>query len=308
MSNRKKPKVVTVVGPTASGKTDLTIKLAEHFAGEVISADSRQVYCGLDIGTAKVTPEEMAGIPHHLIDVADVQTIYTAADFKRGASAAIADITSRGKLPIIAGGTFFYVDALLGNVQLPEVPPNETLRAELEEKDITELLALLTELDPTRAQTIDAQNKRRLIRAIEIAEVLGSVSAEKTECPYEVLTIGLITEKETLRERFGLRAKNWLEGGLLQEVEGLLAQGITKGRLQEIGFEYTLALELLDGGITEEQFTQKFIEKNWQYAKRQLTWLKRDQTIRWFDKDDKKIFEEVEGFYSRRFPRAVTSY
>lgn len=288
-----------VVGPTASGKSGLAIEISKRFLGEVISADSRQVYRGLDIGTAKVTNEEMDGVPHHLVDIVDLNEVYTAADFKRDADQIINDMVSRNRLPIVAGGTFFYVDTLLGKVQLPEVPPNEDLRAKLEDKTTEELSDQLKQLDSLSYTKVDRSNKRRLIRAIEIATELGSVPESKPiNCPYDALVIGLKVDKETLRERFKARAHGWLKEGLVKEVNGLLEQGVMKERLGEIGFEYLLTLELIDGQITEEEFVQKSIEKNWQYAKRQMTWLKRDENIIWFSKDDPEIFTTVASFLS----------
>lgn len=279
----KKQKLVIVVGATASGKSHLGVALAKEFDGEVISADSRQVYRGLDIGTAKATPEEMAGVPHHLIDIADVDTVYSATDFKRDAEAAIEDITSRGKLPLIVGGTFFYIDVLLGRVNLPDVPPDPMLRAHLEEMPHETLYRQLEELDPERAFKIDPHNKRRLVRALEIIHAVGKVpESSSNECPYDVLTIGLEVGREELRSRYESRAREWLERGFKEEVERLLGGGVSRDRLHEIGFEYRLMLEHLDGALDEEQFVQRFIEKNWQYAKRQLTWLRRDKSIEWF--------------------------
>lgn len=280
-----KPKVITVVGPTAAGKTGLAIKLTKQFDGEVISADSRQVYRGLDIGTAKVTEDEMQGVPHHLIDIVDVDTVYTANDFLRDADAAVANITERGKLPIIAGGTFFYVELLRRRMQPAPVPPDYTLRQELETKSTDELFTRLENKDPERAATIDPYNRRRLVRALEIVESLGAVPPARTNspCPYDILTLGITRPKEELRERFAARATVWLAQGLLNEVRGLLDQGISTARLQEFGFEYTLANELLEKSINEDTFIEKFVQKNWQYAKRQLTWLKRDPEIIWLD-------------------------
>ena len=288
-----KPKVIVVVGPTASGKTSLSVALAQQFNGEVISADSRQVYKGLDIGTAKATEAEMAGVPHHLIDVVDIDTTYSVTNFKVDANVAVTRILNRDKLPIIAGGTFFYVDALLGKSPISEVPPNEELRAELEKKYKQDLYKALEKLDPRRAAEIDPDNKRRLIRALEIVSAIGAVpKKEPGASPYDVLTIGIKTGKEELRERFKNRAQEWLENGFKEEVEKLLADGVTRERLQEIGFEYMLMLQFINGELDREAFIQKFIEKNWQYAKRQLMWLKRDKTIMWFSlKETKSIFE-----------------
>ena len=293
----KRPKVLVVVGPTASGKTALAIALAKRFDGEVISADSRQVYKKLDIGTAKVTREEMDGVPHHLIDVVDIDSVYTANDFKRDASLTITDITKRGKLPIIAGGTFFYLDTLLERITAPAVAPNPELRKALEAKSTEELAAQLEQKDPQRYLTIDRKNRRRLIRALEIVHELEYVPAPRSnKSPYDTCIIGIAVNHDKLREKFTDRAKEWLKTGFKEEVESLLEQGVSRERLKEIGFEYTLMLELIDGEVTEEEFIEKFVQKNWQYAKRQMTWLKRDKSIRWFEKDDPEIFEVVEGF------------
>lgn len=296
----QKPKIVVIVGPTASGKTSLSIEIAKKFDGEIISADSRQVYKGLDIGTAKVTEEEMQSVPHHLIDVVDVTTTYSAADFKQDAAAAIADVTARDKLPIIAGGTFFYIDTLLERIQLPNVPPDQELRSYFEDLDSGTLYSQLEKLDPKRALTVDANNKRRLVRALEIAYTAGKVprpNNAKKESPYNSLMIGIEVDREELRARFRERAAQWLDAGLREEVDGLLAEGVSRDRLREIGFEYTLTLSLVDGEIDEEEFIERYVQKNWQYAKRQMMWLRRDKTIHWFRRDETdKICREVRAF------------
>ena len=295
--SEKRPKVLVIVGPTASGKTGLAVALAKQFNGEVISADSRQVYKGLDIGTAKVTEEEMQGVSHHLIDVAEVKEVYSAADFVRDGQKAIADIISRDKLPIIAGGTFFYVDALLGRTSLPQVEPYPELRAELERKSEKELFAMLEKKDPHRASEIDQNNKRRLIRALEITHELEYVpEVPASNSPYNHLIIGIETEKEELREKFAVRAEQFLQSGFLKEIEQLHEAEVSKERLLEIGFEYQIGLELFENQINEEEFVEKFIAKNWQYAKRQMTWLQRDQKIKWFKANDPEIFILSEKF------------
>jgi len=288
-----KPKILVIVGPTASGKTSLSIQLATEFSGEIISADSRQIYRGLDIGSGKVTKAEMAGVPHHLLDVIDPKDTYTADDFKQAGKQAITEILGRNNLPIIAGGTFFYVDTLLGRITSPEIPPNPALRAILETYTVEELYAELREKDPRRALEMDPQNGRRLIRALEIVASLGAVPIIPTDEPYDVLTIGIITEKEALRTRFRQRAEQWLEQGFMDEIASLLASDLPRKRLEEIGFEYLLGIEFFEEKITREEFLQKFVEKNWQYAKRQITWLKRDATIQWFNKDDTAAISKV---------------
>ena len=284
--NDTKPKILVIVGPTASGKTSLSIKLAQDFAGEIISADSRQIYKTLNIGTGKVTQEEMCDIPHHLIDIVDPEDTYNADDFKTDASKAISEVISRGHLPLIAGGTFFYVDTLLGRITSPNVPPNPGLRHKLEAMSTEELYSELRERDQRRADEMDPQNKRRLVRALEIVSALGKVPQVPTDEPYEVLTIGIKRDKDELRARFRKRALEWLEAGFMNEIKKLLDSGMSEERLQEIGFEYTLAVEFYKKEITQDEFLQKFVEKNWQYAKRQITWLKRNDSIHWFESNE----------------------
>lgn len=294
----EKQKIVVIVGPTASGKTSCAIDLATHFNGEVISADSRQVYRGLDIGTEKATPKEMRDIPHYLIDIVDPHNTYTAADFKKDAERAIADIATRGKLPIIAGGTFFYVETLLGTQTLPDVPPNETLRATLEKKTDVELLALIAKRDPIRAENIDPHNRRRLMRALEIIEAKGVVPAPAiTDSPYDALIIGIDVPKEILRERIETRLDETLAKGLVEETNTLLKNGVPRKRLDEIGLEYRVVLEYLDGEISEETMREKLVAKVWQYAKRQLTYLKKMENIAWYTRDDvEKMNKDVAAF------------
>ncbi|MBP6884548.1 MAG: tRNA (adenosine(37)-N6)-dimethylallyltransferase MiaA, partial [Candidatus Pacebacteria bacterium] len=180
-------KLIIVAGPTSSGKTSYAIKLAKKIGGEVISADSRQVYKGLNLLSGKVTKKEMAGIPHHLLDITNPKKIFSVSDYQKLANKAIADILSRNKVPIICGGTGFYIDAIVYDRILPEVPPNKKLRAILEKKTIVELFKMLVKLDPARANTIDKDNPVRLIRAIEIAKALGSVpKLSKPISKYEV--------------------------------------------------------------------------------------------------------------------------
>lgn len=276
-----KPKVLVIVGSTASGKTSLAIEIAKQYNGEIISADSRQVYRGLNIGTAKVTESEMQGIPHHCIDVADVHEIYTAKDFVYDGETAISDITNRGRLPIIAGGTFFYVDLLLGRVNMPEVPPNHAFRVELEAMSAAELFAELRERDNARAATIDPNNKRRLIRALEIIAAIGRVPDIPTEEHYNTLWLGIKLSREDIRDRLKIRAYEWLTGGFEQEIAWLLKQDLTPERIAEFGFEYAVGIAWYRGELTNEEFIEQITAKNWQYAKRQLQWLKKNERINW---------------------------
>lgn len=278
----KKPKVIAIIGPTASGKTALSVEVAKLFNGEVISADSRQVYRGLDIGTAKITREEMSGIPHHLIDVVDVDTVFTAHDFRQLASKAIADILSQKKVPLVVGGTFFYLDQLRGTSGVAEVPANNELRKKLSTLTLPELRDVVAKFDPKLLETLDIDNPRRLMRAVEILTTLGYIPKSQNVSPYDWLIIALNVDKEILRTRYTARAEEWLDNGFLYEIKKLLANGVSRDRLAEIGFEYTLGLNLLEREIGEVEFIEQFVQKNWQYAKRQLTWLKRDPDILYF--------------------------
>lgn len=294
---KNKPKVIVIVGPTASGKTALSIEIAKQFGGEIVSADSRQVYRGLDLGTGKVTPEEMQGVPHHLLDLADPMEVYTAADFVRDARKAIADITSRRKLPIAVGGTFFYTDALLGRISTPEVTPDPELRAQLEEMNPESLFAALEKLDERRAAEIDPHNKRRLIRALEIVKALGTVPEQAPELVYETLSVGIDIPKNELHENIHIRLIERMEKGLIDEVRELHRNGMTYERMDELGLEYRYISRHLTGELREEKMLEELETKIKQFAKRQMTWLKRDKEIHWFrSADTEKIFATIKGF------------
>ncbi len=293
LNSMNKPKVLVIVGPTASGKTSLSIELAKKFDGEVISADSRQVYRGLDIGTGKVTTEEMQGIPHHLLDVAEPIDTYTVADFVRDGRNATDGILSRGKLPVVVGGTFLYVDALLGKISTPEVPPNEMLRAKLELLTKETLFKMLEDRDPERALRIDKSNKRRLIRALEIIDAIGVVPKAQSEELYNTLTIGIDIEKETLQKNIHDRLISRIQKGMIEEVQSLHTKGLSYERLKELGIEYKYIAEYLEAKISKEEMLSQIEIKSRQYAKRQMTWLKRDKTIEWISSDDTRGFGTV---------------
>ncbi len=281
-----KPKVLVIVGPTSSGKTSLAIKLAKQFSGEVISADSRQVYKGLNLCSGKVTEDEMDGIPHHLLDVAEASTTYTVSDFVRDASAAVSTITENDNLPILAGGTFFYIDTFLGKMSAPAVPPNPVLRAELETKPLDELTQILHQLDPARTEAIDQKNPRRLIRAIEIATELGHVPPTVETNPYDTLTLGINIPTDTLRHNIHLRLHERLQQGMVAEVETLLASGVSHERLEALGLESRYISRFLRGELDYEVAIHELEIKIQQFAKRQKTWLKRDTEIHWMQKND----------------------
>jgi tRNA dimethylallyltransferase len=277
-----KPKVVAIVGPTASGKTSLSIQLAQKFNGEIISADSRQVYRGMDLGTGKITPTEMQDIPHHLLDVANPMDIYTGVDFKRDATIAINRITQRTHLPLIVGGTFFYLELLRGNMQAAPVQPNPEFRKTLEPYSNAELLDLLREKDTKRADSIDPDNRRRLERSLEIIHTLGRVpEVHATESDYDWLLFGVDIPKETLHKNINTRLETRLEQGMIDEVQQLLKNGVTPKRLDDLGLEYRYVLKYIQQEISYPEMCEQIETKSRQFAKRQLTWLKRYPEIQW---------------------------
>lgn len=286
------------------------MRLAKQFDGEVISADSRQVYKGLDVGTGKITVAEMQGVPHHLLDVASPLRKFTVERYKKLAAKAIADIAKRGKVPIICGGTGFYIDALVDGVEFPNVPPNPKLRAELArlgKKDPSALFTQLKELDPERAEVIDPHNLRRVIRAIEIASALGKVPKISTENPgvgarsYDPLFIGINPEVETLRTKIQTRLIDRIEKqGMIEEARILQAGGLSWKRMEELGLEYRYLALFLQGKITREEMIERLGFEIWHYAKRQLAWFKRNKRIQWFASGgDEKIHSTTITFYKQ---------
>jgi len=279
------PKILVVLGPTSSGKSDLAVELALKLNGEVVSADSRQVYKGLDIGTGKITPAEMKGVPHHCLDIADPNERFTAMDWKKAAETAIADILSRGKLPIICGGTGFYISALVDDLGFPEVAADTEAQKELEQKTIEELFDELKKLDPERAKTIDMKNKRRLSRAIVIARKLGSVPVinKPADPKYDALMIGVSVSDQILRDRINKRLKSRLDAGMIAEVEKLHETGLSYERMDELGLEYRYIAQHLQGQLDLTTMGNLLSTRIWQYARRQKTWFRKDKRIHWFN-------------------------
>jgi len=296
-----KPKVVAIVGPTASGKTSLSIKLAQKFNGEVISADSRQVYRGMDLGTGKATPAEMQDIPHHLLDVADPMSIYTGVDFKRDATIALNRITQRDHLPLVVGGTFFYLELLRGNMQAAPVQPNPEFRQTLEPYSNSELLDMLREKDASRADTVDPDNRRRLERSLEIIHTLGAVPKVRVmESDYDWLLLGMNIPKETLHKDINTRLEVRLEQGMIAEVQQLLDSGVTPKRLDDFGLEYRYVLQYIQQEISYPEMCEQIETKSRQFAKRQLTWLKRYPEIQWVEsKNLEEIYERTAAFLAQ---------
>lgn len=334
---KERSRIVVIVGPTASGKSDLALQLAKLAQGkpfqkkysiagaEIISADSRQVYKGLDIGTGKVPRDKkdknkkfkksdvlflydrnrMAyysqWIRHHLIDVASPKRQFTVAQFKKLAEKAIKSIIRRGKLPIIVGGTGFYIDVLLGRMSVPEAPPNQKLRSKLEKLSTERLFKKLQKLDPKRARTIEPHNKRRLIRALEIVEALGKVpsfapptlklrraskaSEGTAQVKYEILWIGIKLPQKEIEKRIRRRTLARLKQGAVKEVKQLLNSELSKKRIYDFGLGYRAIIKYLDKKLSYEEMLEEFAKSEIQYSKRQMQWFKRNKEIRWISLD-----------------------
>lgn len=295
-------KVIVVLGQTATGKSDLAVKIAKKFHGEVVSADSRQVYKGLDLGTGKITQKEMKGVPHHLLDVASPKKVFTVAQFQKLANKKIKGILKRGRLPIICGGTGFYIDSVTKALALPEVPPNKKLRQDLEKKESSELFKILKKLDVKRAKDIQAKNelnnKVRLIRAIEIAKALGKIPKIIEGSPrYKFIKVGVELPKEELDQKIEKRVRKMFKQGLLEEIKKLKKSGISEKRLKELGFEY------------HNPTIESVILGTRQYAKRQRTWFKRDPEVHWFHPKDQTLLpfiaSKIKGTIDKKTTMAI---
>ncbi|MBQ8574670.1 MAG: tRNA (adenosine(37)-N6)-dimethylallyltransferase MiaA [Clostridia bacterium] len=308
--------VVAVVGPTASGKSDLAVEICLSFNGEAVSADSMQIYKGLDISTAKPTEDEKKGVPHHMMDFLDNTQSFSVADYQQMAGECIEDISSRGKLPVIVGGTGLYIDTLLNNVRLTEDSFDEELRAKLikrvEYEGIEALLKELHEIDPEYAVKMHPNNVKRIVRALEVWYSSGVTMTEQiknshAESPYDVLYIGLdAKEREYLYNRINLRVDIMLENGLEVEARDYLSQPNTATSSQAIGCKELKPY--FDGELTLTEAAENLKQATRRYAKRQLTWFRRNKEIKWLFIDTfptknemyEKAFSIVEEWERRR--------
>ena len=280
-------KLVVVLGPTASGKSALGIVLAQRFRGEIVSADSRQVYRGLDIGSAKVTPEEQALVPHYLLDVADPQEVYTVAQFQKDAIAAIMTILERDHQPFLVGGSPHYIQSVVDHLDIPHVPPQPALRAELEARPLDDLLKQLEELDPQSAATIDRHNPRRVIRALEVCIISGIPFSQQRGIAaplYHSLLLGIQWPRDVLYKRIDERVDERMLQGMVQEVRDLLEQGVSYERLEAFGLEYRFIARWLRGEFpSEAEMVQRLKYAIHDFTRRQLTWFRRDKRIVWVE-------------------------
>ena len=314
MSENKKKPMIILTGPTAVGKTDLSIQLAKAMNGEIISADSMQVYRHMDIGSAKVTPEEMDGVPHHLIDVLEPEEEFNVVVFQKLAKEALTGIYERGHIPIIVGGTGFYIQALLYDIDFTENDGDTAIRRELEKLAQTQgagcLHQMLQEIDPESAAAIHQNNVKRVIRAIEFYRQTGkkislhNEQEREKQSPYQFLYYVLDTDRKTLYERIDRRVDRMMEHGLVDEVKHLADMGCTRDMVSMQGLGYKEILDYLSGEIPLEESVYILKRDTRHFAKRQITWFKRERDVRWleleqFQNDRKKVLEhildEIEG-------------
>jgi len=307
--------LIVILGPTASGKSDLAVKLAKKVNGEIISADSRQVYKKMDIGTGKVPRDRISnfqfpnskqiqnskfkiqkesyfykGIKHHLLDVASPKRRFTVVQYQKLALKAIEKIFKKNKIPILCGGTGFYIQAVVDGIVIPEVAPDWKLRKKLRKKSVKELYQILKKLDPKRAKTIEKENPRRLIRAIEIViKTKKTVPVlKKNPLSYPVLMFGIEKTPEEIKELIKKRFFQWLRQGFLKEVLKLKAMGLSWQRIEDFGIHYKTAAKYLKKEISRKEFIEKSLIDLQNYAKRQMTWFKKDKRIIWI-KDIKNL-------------------
>jgi tRNA dimethylallyltransferase len=284
--------MMAIVGPTASGKTALSISLAKKYHGEIVSADSRQIYREMNIGTAKPTTIERESARHHLLDIKNPDEEYTVSDYKNDAIAAIHDILRRGKLPIMAGGTGLYIDAVIDNLDIPKTKADPELRAKIEhdiaENGLASVFKKLVDLDPEATYVVDPKNPRRVVRALEVAIITGepfTAQRKKNEPLFDALKIGINPPPEVLRERIALRADLMLKDGLVDEVETLVKKyGATCAAFDAIG--YREIIDYLGSKSSLEQAMDIIKHNTWHYAKRQMTWFRKDKNIHWITKPE----------------------
>ena len=289
----RKPKIIVIVGPTASGKSDLAIKIAGKFNSEIISADSRQIYRGMDIGTAKPAKTEIRKIPHHLIDIKNPDENYTVAQYKKDCLKAIKMVLAKNKIPVLVGGTGLYIKTIADNLEIPEVKPDFQLREKLEKelklKGLNYLYQNLIELDPEAAYIIDSKNPRRIVRALEITlktEKPFSQQRKSGKKLFNCLKIGISLPKEKLREKINKRADKILKNGLIKEVKNLIKKyPFDIPAFDAIG--YREIINYLQGKVSLDETTALIKKNTWRYAKRQITWFKKDKKIIWIDNPQK---------------------
>lgn len=302
---KQKEKLLVLIGPTAVGKTKLSIDLAKRFNGEIISGDSMQIYKGMDIGTAKITSQEMEGIPHHLIDIKSPEEPFSVAEFQELVRDKISEIASRGKLPMIVGGTGLYIQSVIYDYQFSDAPSDSGIRTMLEkvaeEQGNEELYERLKKVDPASAEKIHPNNVRRVIRALEVFQCTGKTMTEyqqdqQPELLYDTCLIGLTMERELLYNRINQRVDIMKEQGLVEEVRALFDSGLRECQsIQAIG--YKELYDYFEGKVSFETAIENLKQNSRRYAKRQLTWFRNKMDVEWFEmSDSQKKFAEISSY------------
>ena len=295
-----------LIGPTAIGKTELSINLAKKLDGEIISADSMQIYKYMDIGTAKIKVNEMGCITHYLIDIIYPDDEYTVANYQRDASKLITDINMKNKLPIVVGGTGLYINSLVYNLNFTKVPPNDVYRQELEvladSYGDSYLHDKLAEVDLESSKTININDRKRIIRALEVYKVTGKTISEYNKDfrrevdKYNLYMMCLNMDRRKLYDRINRRVDTMIEEGLVDEVQSILNRGYNKSLISLKGIGYKEIIMYLEGDITLDEAIDKIKQGSRNYAKRQLTWFRRDTRIKWINKDDFEDFYEFSNY------------
>ena len=291
MLNKNLKPLIVILGPTASGKSDLAIKLARKFNGEIVSADSRQIYKEMNIGTAKVTKKEMQNIPHYLLDIINPDQKFTLAQYKKQAIKTIKEIQKKNKLPFLVGGTMLYIQSIVDNLQIPEVKPDKKLRQELEIKTNQELYNQLKKIDPDALKVININNKRRMIRALEVCLITGKkFSKQKTKGSqlFNILQIGLKPDDKVLEQKISQRADKMIKAGLIKEIKNLIKKYNQENySMNSIGYQEIISY--INKEITLDQAKELIKIHTRQYFKRQMSWFRRDKKINWI-----KNYKEAE--------------
>lgn len=294
-------KLIVIAGTNASGKSGLGIELARSYGAEIVSADSRQVYKGLDLGSGKVTPEEMQGVPHHLLDVANPNDTFTLVDFQRLAYRAIDDIHARGKKAFLVGGTGLYINSIVDGYNIEAEPVSEELRNEVASKSLNELIEILREKNPAALSRVDLQNKRRVERAVERA-ITGCLEEPVNIPRYETLVIGVTWPRDILYKRIEDRLDRRLEEGMIDEVKSLRANGATDDFLYKLGLEYRYILMYLRGEFENfDAFYDKLFMEIRHLAKEQMTWFRKRKDIHWIAMQKDPVAEArelIDAFFS----------
>lgn len=288
----KQVKLIVILGPTASGKSDLAVRIAKKFSGEIISADSRQIYKGMNIGTGKIAKREIRGVPHYLLDIASPKRQFTVAQYKQEALKTINEIYKKNKVPILCGGTGFYIQAVVDGLKIPKVKPDQKLRKKLEKETTENLFKELKKLDPRRAKNIDSKNRRRLIRALEIVIKTGQLIPKlKTKSQFDVLFLGIKKSLPELRKLINQRVDKMIKKGLKKEVKKLVKKyGWTTVMKNAIGYQE----------FREKNSVEKIKLHTFQFARRQMTWFKRDKRIHWI-KEYREAEKLIRKFKSRSY-------